>query len=79
MFCICSIAVGDLQKEWKLNSWEYTQIANSCLKFFVVQDQNLRILHSEYHGCWCAEDPRIQGIRHHGVYYVEPDKLCPRR
>ena len=39
------------------------------------QDQDLHILHSQYHGCWCAGDVRSQYISSHDIDLVKPRLL----
>ena len=35
--------------------------------------QNVPILHSQYHGCWCPGDSKNHAINNHDIYYVEPE------
>ena len=38
-----------------------------------MEDDNLFILYSQYHGCWCSGDARSQGISRHGSVLVLPE------
>ena len=40
------------------------------LKSDIMLDEDLPILYSQYHGCWCPGDARSQGINNHDIYYV---------
>ena len=40
------------------------------LKSFLMEDRDLPILHSQYHGCWWPGDARSQGISSHGADLV---------
>ena len=44
-----------------------TLIWHGYLKSFPMQDQDLHILHRQYHGCWYPGDVRSQGISSHGI------------
>ena len=44
-----------------------TLIWHRYLKSFLKYDQDLYILHSQYHGCWCPGDVRSQGISSHDI------------
>ena len=48
-----------------------TLIWHRYLKSFPKQDQDLHILHSQYHGCWCSGDVRSQGISSHDIDLVK--------
>ena len=47
-----------------------TLIWHRKLKSFLTLD--LRILHKQYHGCWCPGDARSQGISNHDIDQVKP-------
>ena len=51
----------------------YDMYLNSVLKL----DQDLHILHSQYHGCWCPGDVSSQGINSHDIDLV--NTLRPRQ
>ena len=42
------------------------------LNSFLKQDQDLNILHIQYHACWCPGDERSQGISSHDIGLVKP-------
>ena len=42
------------------------------LKSILKQDQDLHILHSQYHGCWCPCEVRSQGISSHDIDLDKP-------
>ena len=46
-------------------------ICHMHLKSFLKYDQDLHILHSQYHGCWCPGDVRSQGISSHDIDLAE--------
>ena len=46
-------------------------ISHRYLKSIPKWDQDLHILHSQYHGCWCHGDIRSQGISSHDIDLVE--------
>ena len=43
-----------------------------------MQDKDVPILHSQYHGWWWPGDARIQAIINHDIDYVEPEKFGRR-
>ena len=43
------------------------------LKSFLMEDKDLFILYSQYHGCWWPDDTQSQGIISHGS-----DLVCPK-
>ena len=40
---------------------------------FIFDKHDTLKLHSQYHGCWCPGDTRIQGTSSHGFYRVTPE------
>ena len=54
---------------------DMTQVIESVPR--VMQDKDLPIIYSQFHGCWCPGDARSQGIRNYDIYCVEPDNLVP--
>ena len=51
------------------------------LKSFPMEDKDLFILHSQYHGCWWPGDARSQDISSHDIHLVFPEysSFCVRR
>ena len=43
------------------------------MESITMEDKDLLILQSQYHGCWCPGDTRSQGISSHGIELVWRD------
>ena len=50
-----------------------TLTSHRFLKPFILEDQGLFILHTQYHCCWCPGDTRSQGISSHGIDLAIPE------
>ena len=63
------------EKQTYINNFDqYSIMAWHMLsESFLVEDKDLPILHSQFHGCWGPGDERSQGISNYDIYYVEPE------
>ena len=79
---ISTLYVLDFSEEIKTSIYisclSSTLTCHGQLKSFLVQDQDLPSLHSQYHGWWCPGDARSQGISNHDINLVKPRLLGPR-
>ena len=46
------------------------------LKSFLMEDEDLFMLHNQYHCCWWPGDARSQVINSHGIDLVLPEYSC---
>ena len=63
---------GNIYKYIYIFCHYFILIWHRYLKSLLKWDQDLHILHSQYHGCWCPGDVRRQGISSHDIDLVKP-------
>ena len=62
--------IGNIKMYLQFISFLHTDMTQA-IEILPCVRQNLPILHSQYHGCWCPGNARSQGISKNDIYFVE--------